>query len=879
MIPLRIQIRNFLSYGSELQTIDFSHYPLICLSGKNGHGKSALLDALTWALWGHARKAMGSIKADQSLLRLGQKQMMVILDFEFNSQRYRIRREFSFLYGKPHTRLDFGIMDTQTDTLRPLTDTKMKETQEKIKKLIGLDFDTFSNTAFLRQGQANQFSKKSPKERKQLIGSILGLGRYETIRKRCLEHIRTNQAHKQSMELSIERTVLEQEKRQESLQAYSELAQQIKTNKSEQKAIVKQLEQCSKDKQKLDKDYQQCQLITFKHEQAEQTLEAIRLEWNTISATWRSVHKATLAHQTPAKLQEQKKSINKKIQTAHKDHQTFLKLSQELLELEKQFNQEQGQQELAQEKEKLTRKAHERAITDLTLTHSRLKNELEQSNTERKDLEEKQKEDKKFTVIITQQKELFERRRSFYHNFVARKNTLTTKITDLEKKQSVCKSKHATGCPLCEQNLSSARRRFLNKKFEQEKKLFLHQHKRLLNILIDLKELLLNQHETIKSLDLEQQQLAIINKRIVQLDNKTKELTTALKQQAKLLSDEQKKYDSCSKKLPNKPTALISKLKKQIESAQKKQAKVANAHETYKTLGIQLNKLEKSEQDSQELLKQSTLQEERRKRTNELLKQIRSQNNQIKKLKTLVKGFEPVQQKIEALDKEQKTVTTKQKDKLEEYQALLTKQAEQKGLELSIEQLKKDNTFNCNELDSLVSGLHEYQAISRALSKDGIQALLIEDALPEIEQEANNLLGRLTDNQTHIRIESLKDLKKGGTKETLDIVVSDPMGTRPYELFSGGEAFRIDFALRIAISKLLARRAGTALQTLIIDEGFGSQDEQGLTRIMDAIYKIQDDFCKVIVVSHLPAIKDQFPVHFHIHKGPRGSTVRVVEQG
>src|SRR5204862_5189299 len=113
-------------------------------------------------------------------------------------------------------------------------------------------------------------------------------------------------------------------------------------------------------------------------------------------------------------------------------------------------------------------------------------------------------------------------------------------------------------------------------------------------------------------------------------------------------------------------------------------------------------------------------------------------------------------------------------------------------------------------------------------------------------------------------IESIRDLKKGGSKETLDIKISDALGIRPYELFSGGEAFRIDFALRIAIAKLLARRAGTSLQTLIIDEGFGSQDEEGLTNIMEAIYKIQDDFSKIIIVSHLPSMKDQFPVHFFI---------------
>src|SRR3989304_8688178 len=78
MIPLKLQVKNFLSYGSDIQEIDFRPYHLICLSGKNGHGKSALLDAITWAVWGQARKVTNAVKADQNLLHLGQTQMMVL---------------------------------------------------------------------------------------------------------------------------------------------------------------------------------------------------------------------------------------------------------------------------------------------------------------------------------------------------------------------------------------------------------------------------------------------------------------------------------------------------------------------------------------------------------------------------------------------------------------------------------------------------------------------------------------------------------------------------------------------------------------------------------------------------------------------------------
>jgi exonuclease SbcC len=173
----------------------------------------------------------------------------------------------------------------------------------------------------------------------------------------------------------------------------------------------------------------------------------------------------------------------------------------------------------------------------------------------------------------------------------------------------------------------------------------------------------------------------------------------------------------------------------------------------------------------------------------------------------------------------------------------------------------------------------DYQTIATAVGKDGIQALLIEEAIPEIEEYANNLLAKLTNNTAHLMIESLRDLKSGGTKETLDIKISDTQGVRPYEMFSGGEAFRIDIALRIAISKLLAHRAGTALQTLIIDEGFGSQDEDGLAAMIDVLNALQSEFATIIVVSHLPMMKDQFPIHFVVEKGSHGSMVRIVEQG
>ena len=171
-----------------------------------------------------------------------------------------------------------------------------------------------------------------------------------------------------------------------------------------------------------------------------------------------------------------------------------------------------------------------------------------------------------------------------------------------------------------------------------------------------------------------------------------------------------------------------------------------------------------------------------------------------------------------------------------------------------------------------------YGALCTAFGKEGIQALIIENAVPEIEEEANALLARLTDNRTQIAIESLRDLKTGGTRETLDIKISDELGERNYELYSGGEAFRTNFALRIALSKLLAKRAGTKLRTLVIDEGFGTQDAEGLEHLVDAIQAISDDFDKIVVVTHLEELKNAFPVRIEVHKLPEvGSRYEVIQ--
>jgi len=192
--------------------------------------------------------------------------------------------------------------------------------------------------------------------------------------------------------------------------------------------------------------------------------------------------------------------------------------------------------------------------------------------------------------------------------------------------------------------------------------------------------------------------------------------------------------------------------------------------------------------------------------------------------------------------------------------------------------LEKEQKRVGKELEKSRKEQNIYEKLIVAFGKNGIQALIIENTLPEIEEEANNLLAKLTNNSTQISIESLRDLKSGGMKETLDIKISDELGIRDYEMYSGGEAFRIDFSLRIALSKLLTRRAGTKLRTLVMDEGFGTQDEEGIDNLVQAIQSISEDFDKILVITHLESLKDIFPVRIEVTKLPEiGSRFEIIK--
>lgn len=180
------------------------------------------------------------------------------------------------------------------------------------------------------------------------------------------------------------------------------------------------------------------------------------------------------------------------------------------------------------------------------------------------------------------------------------------------------------------------------------------------------------------------------------------------------------------------------------------------------------------------------------------------------------------------------------------------------------------------ELVEMRAELDDYTYLAEAFGKKGLQAVIIENAVPEIEGEANRILSRISNNQMHVALATQHKTKAGTIVETLDLLIGDELGTRNYELYSGGEAFKVDFAIRVALSRLLARRSGAKLETLIIDEGFGSQDDLSRERMVRAINSIKGDFARILVITHISEVKDMFPAQIQVTKADGTSRLTVV---
>ena len=855
MIPLRLTVRNFLCYGDGVPPLDLENIHVACLCGQNGHGKSALLDAITWALWGKARA-----KNQDELIHYGQDEMMVDLEFRLRDTRYRVvRRHASGLGRRRSSATDLQLQISGEDGFVPITAASMRETQAGIDRIIGMDYDTFINSAFLLQGRADEFTNKSPGERKEVLARILSLDVYDDLQERAKERADRKRDAASRVEGDLEgmrrdvarsdgiRTELDQVNRElaeltRRVDASKETAIILKTRVDHLRAIRDELQELAGRIPVFEADISNLQDEADSRETRITAYEALIGEKDTIECGLARFREASHRYQEMNASRDRFDELAKtRSELEGAVGQARATLEERLRQLERRIEGE------------LRPKVEAAPTLALQLDEARVT--AEGLAGEDRDLAERRQFLQELATRIGQ-----------HEGDDAR---LKSEGQDIRAKLNLVQSPDGASCPLCGTELGPEGCRHLADSYKSqiEEKLRLYR----------------SNEEGLKGAQEERAGLeAEISKRegaLRQGQQQAQSAIALLERQIAESREVAEEEERLSLKLLEGRKSLELRLYATEDQDELRQVESqilaldydpATHRHLYDEM-MQLQSFDERHGRLQDAVVGLPGERESLSRARDMLHRRREELDVVKQKQRA--GQEHV---LELPQWEEKLkVAQAEYGELElQQRGLYRRQVELEGDLRRVEALEGQMEGREAEARALREEQGVYQELVEAFGKRGVQALLIETVLPRIEEEANVLLGRVTDDRMHLKLETQRERRgrRGEPIETLEINVSDEMGPRSYELFSGGEAFRINLSLRIALSKVLAHRRGAPLPTMFIDEGFGTQDAAGRERILDVISAIQDDFEKIIVITHLEELKEAFPVRIEVQKDGDGSS-------
>ncbi len=855
MIPVKLEMRNFMCYRGNLPPLLFEGIHTACICGDNGNGKSTLIDAMTWALWGRSRA-----KSDDDLIHLGQAEMEVEFDFAVGQQPYRIIRKRSKPKGRGRsgrTILEFQI--ASGDGFRPVTGDSIAQTQQQIIDVLHMDYPTFTNSAFLRQGHADEFTVKRPVERKQVLADILGLSFYDELEGRAKDLARQQETEKAQLGSAIN-DINGQLARQPAYEAEFEQAQgelsRIEKVTGEQESRLNGLRQ---EKESLENKKGQLSQLEGHISDTERDLE----RWD----------EQTKRHHL--QLEEYAGLIARRA-TLEEGYTQFSSVKELSNEVESKFRQSVNLEKQKSLLDSKIKEAGQGLVTDHALAQSRitgletssqklprLKNELSTLQLQLGHLAE-------LDEGLLSSRQAGQELLTQLHRLQSNQTQLEQEIKEIQGKLNLLSTQTEAKCPLCERELEAEGLKLIEAKYTADRQ-------RKSDSLKSNQVELGRKKTELESLEGELfQREAGLKRDRVSTQSKAGILGQSIaeaEEAAKGLNGERARLVEIEEHLARKEFAAIEQ--KALEELDGELAKLGydpQQHEELRQRLIELQQYQEPKRRLEEADRLISQEKEAVSRAEEAARELRhSLQADSRQRQSLAEELEQLPRLADDLiqaETEYQTLAAQQKQAQEviwQVRANLQRCAE-------LEVKKREQA---RRLAQVSREQNIYRDLAQAFGKKGVQALLIEIALPEIEAEADRLLGRMTDNRMHVKIETQRPTKKGDLLETLDINISDELGTRNYEMFSGGEAFRINFAIRIALSKLLAKRAGAPLPTLIIDEGFGTQDSAGIEKLKEAINSIQDDFDKILVITHIEEIRDAFPTRIDVIKTAQGSTLEV----
>lgn len=996
MIPVQLSLRNFLSYREPVE-LDLTGIHLACISGPNGAGKSSILDAITWALFGKSR-----VKSDDDLVNRASAADGAAAEasfiFELEGAVYRVIRRKAA--GKT-AELEFHARATgdESERWQVRTEAKVRETQAEIEKLLRMNFDVFTNASFLLQGQADEFTTKTPDKRKEILAEILGVSQWDGFREMAAETRKATvnevasldrQLAEVDAELAQEeelthtlvlaeseaKTATAERDRQEALVA---AARQNKAMADQQREalrrLVGDLEESDHERQRIEATAAQrrAELTGYRTliDRRQAIVDAFA-EWGAAEKDYnerqqraeqhavlvREIHPVEMAiARLETQLEQQTKELEANATRAEQAATELQRLTAQLQTQQDRLAELLGQLAQVSERQAAWQAGQARLQT---LEYERRLWEQESIQLEARANE---------IAILQQEREQMEHSRSASAEALVRLdaslaelsakqqrlNELSAESAGLEANQTRLKGEMdslkaridqlavETECPFCGQPLTEESRPRVLGRLQAEGDELGAQYRR--------------NKSALGALHGEKEELASALKRLSVVEKERQTQQAATVRHETRLQDVEKKLRAWG---DGTEADRLAELKANLGDETEKKNLVAQL-ETLKTAADEAQRLSREQKQVEALITRDQTRSEELRRIQQAWEQsgrsALAENRRLLAEKSFAAAerarLVELQARLAAVEHDPAALEAArgQRSRLagapQQHQQLLQAEAAVKPLTDALADLEQQRERTVKrvvdlraereraerllaELEKGVGDLPAAEAellrlreragaanrtagaakqrvevlavrradrqkltasratlnrragllrqLEEACGRKGVQAMLIDLALPEIEDHANELLDDLTGGEMRVKFETQRAAKskQDSMIETLDIKISDSTGERPYENYSGGEKFRINFAIRLALSRILAHRSGARLQTLVIDEGFGSQDPEGRQRLVEAINAVQDQFACILVITHIDELRDKFPARIDVEKTAAGSRASVV---
>ncbi len=967
MIPIRLEITDFLSYRG-FHALDLSGIHVASIVGTNGSGKSALLDAISWVLFGKSREhnitGRKTNKQRDAVINDYADSCEVSLEFMVEGNRFLVNRAID--RGKSGWRVQF----------KRLTQSGEENIKDKgnidslIEKELGITFDVFFSSSFITQGDSSRFMEASVSGRLEVLSEILDLSIYEKCLDETKKSYRETENQIKFLTHKISDLKAESEKIpeiQKNLQEATNKSEELNKKRDESAEKIKQVNQqiteidfkikilndkkseLEKAKRNLDDLMKQLEILEIEIIKQQQLIE----KSNEIEEGFKKYQNI----QKTLDIENEKKLVHEKLTSEIQKLESEIKLEKTRLKAEfdnatknleqvKTFISENIDAEnmiktVSDEKSKLSEITAEISKIEAKINESKIKiAPLQDSITKTKakiiktkdevGIHESSELESEFEFLlgeypnkIRQIQDNLEKSKSEQLRISEKITGNKTTINHIQSELEMLKTGEGGVCPLCGSELSSEK----SDDIESEKSAKLMELKQEIAELTtksnDLNKDIRSLESSQKILEKRHSKLPLI-RQIIEMGSQLEDSQNELEEENKNLKTVEQKLESIkseNRELITKKDKIESEFLRLSGVIQNLESKKIEKDKVTETFEILENKLKNEEfcTGEKKKLKGLKIQLEENSFDAGAYQQILSDEKKYREFQQKMSELELAKEKSESIKKEKVSISKRISEseekienltgELQSFDDVFSKKAEQLGI---LKSLTDENNTILKERDEAITAVSEQktllekaksaeiesaesQKLFESLSidseilqrlkvmfgRDGIPNQILEGVVPQLEEVANDILEKITKGRhsgeaMRMQFELSRESATGKRNTALDIILSDGQNERPYELFSGGERFRADFAIRLALSHILSRRSGRKLRLLVVDEGFGSQDSEGVSALVDAIHDVSPDFEKILVVSHVDEIKNHFDRQIQVWRDADGSHFELV---